>query len=134
MRFKFHGLNTEDFGAWVKKVKGGEGALNRAGYLELEKPSERQPVKHYGGVAPDLYDAILNRCVASGTICIKQMMAMDTHRMLSVADVDHFTPRGQRADAKTLLAQGYLAEICTADGAAVPLISKAVSRIEWTKP
>jgi cytochrome o ubiquinol oxidase subunit 2 len=39
------------------------GALTRASYLQLEKPSEREPVRHYAKVDADLYDAILNRCV-----------------------------------------------------------------------
>jgi cytochrome o ubiquinol oxidase subunit 2 len=78
MRFKFHGLNQGDFDQWVAKVKTGkEGELNRALYQKLEVPSEREPVRHYATVAPDLYDAILNRCVDSSKMCMKQMMAID---------------------------------------------------------
>lgn len=78
MRFKFHGLSHGDFDQWVAKVKTGtEGELSRALYQKLEAPSEREPVRHYAAVAPDLYDAILNRCVDSSKMCMKQMMAID---------------------------------------------------------
>lgn len=78
MRFKFHGLAQGDFDQWVAKVKAGtDGELSRALYQKLEVPSEREPVRHYASVAPDLYDAILNRCVDSSKMCMKQMMAID---------------------------------------------------------
>jgi hypothetical protein len=66
MRFKFHGLNHGDFDKWVEpRSRPAKSALNRAAYLQLEKPSEREPVRHYAAVEPGLYDAILNRCVDS---------------------------------------------------------------------
>lgn len=77
MRFKFHGLDQGDFDQWVQKVKASNESLNRDSYLQLEKPSERNPVQHYAKVAPDLYDAILNRCVENNKMCMKDMMAVD---------------------------------------------------------
>jgi cytochrome o ubiquinol oxidase subunit 2 len=78
MRFKFHGLSNEGFDEWVKKAKAGkDGELTRETYLKLEAPSERDPVRHYASVAPDLYDAVLNRCVDRNKMCMKQMMAID---------------------------------------------------------
>ena len=78
MRFKFHGLSNEGFDEWVKKAKAGkDGELSRETYVKLETPSERDPVRHYASVAPDLYDAILNRCVDRNKMCMKQMMAID---------------------------------------------------------
>ena len=77
MHFKFHGLSPTDFDRWVQGVKAGNTALTRSDYLQLEKPSEREPVRRYASVAPDLYEAILNRCVASGQMCMNQMMAID---------------------------------------------------------
>ena len=78
MRFKFHGLSNEGFNEWVKKAKAGkDGELSRETYVKLETPSERDPVRHYASVAPDLYDAILNRCVDRNKMCMKQMMAID---------------------------------------------------------
>ena len=104
MRFKYHGVSQADFDGWVAKTKA-SGALDRPGYLALEKPSQNTPVAHYGTVAPDLYDAILNRCVAAGTVCISQMMAADARRNAAPA-----APRLAQSDA----------EICT-----TPTISKA---------
>lgn len=80
MRFKYHGMSQADFDGWVKSTKAGGGALGRADYTALAKPSEREPVRRYGTVDPALYEAILNRCVADGSICINQMMAADAKR------------------------------------------------------
>lgn len=77
MRFKFHGLSTHDFDAWVAKAKAEGSELGRADYLKLEQPSEKEPVRRYARVADGLYDAILNRCVDSAKMCMGQMMAID---------------------------------------------------------
>ncbi|MGV8804268.1 MAG: ubiquinol oxidase subunit II [Polaromonas sp.] len=77
MRFKFHGLNDGDFDQWVKTVKASDQSLSRDSYLQLEKPSERNPVQRYATVAPDLYDAIVNRCVEANKMCMTTMMAID---------------------------------------------------------
>ncbi|RST49126.1 ubiquinol oxidase subunit II [Variovorax sp. DXTD-1] len=80
MRFKFHGLSNTDFDQWVQKVKAGkDGELTREQYKKLEVPSEREPVRHYATVAPDLYDAILNLCVDRNKMCMKEMMAIDAN-------------------------------------------------------
>ena len=81
MRFKYHGVSQADFQAWVEKTKAAGGALDRDAYLALEKPSARDPVRRYGAVAPDLYHAILNRCVAPDTVCLDKMMADDAQRI-----------------------------------------------------
>lgn len=77
MRFKFHGLNDGDFDQWVKKVKSSGKSLDRDTYLQLEKPSERNPVQHYAKVDTELYQAILNRCVEANKMCMHDMMAID---------------------------------------------------------
>ena len=77
MRFKFHGLSDGDFDQWVKKVRASGKSLSRDSYLQLEKPSERHPVQRYATVAPDLYDAIVNRCVENNKMCMNDMMAID---------------------------------------------------------
>ena len=79
MRFKFHGMTAENFDQWVKDAKAGGGALKRAEYLELEKPSERDPVRRFAAVDSDLYHAIVNRCVEPGQVCMDKMMATDTN-------------------------------------------------------
>lgn len=80
MRFRFHGVDEAAFDGWVQKVKAGGARLGRGEYLELEKPSEREPVRLYGEVDPGLYHAILNRCVAPGALCMDEMMAIDAGR------------------------------------------------------
>jgi cytochrome o ubiquinol oxidase subunit II len=80
MRFKYHGMDVADFDRWVAAIKANGGTLDRAAYLQLAKPSESEPVHVYKTVTPDLYNTILNRCVASGTVCMDKMMADDMHR------------------------------------------------------
>ena len=83
MKFKFHGMNQADFDKWVATVKADK-ALNSAGYLELEKPSIRVPVEHYGSVDANLYHGILNRCVGANGMCMDQMMMTDAHKNTQV--------------------------------------------------
>jgi cytochrome o ubiquinol oxidase subunit 2 len=81
MRFKYHGVAAADFDSWVRKTHAGGGELSRAAYLELEKPSERDPVRYFGAVTPKLYDAIVNRCVDPKAACMNQIMAADADRV-----------------------------------------------------
>jgi cytochrome o ubiquinol oxidase subunit 2 len=71
MHFKFRGLSTAQFAQWVQSAKGAGQKLGKDGYLELAKPSERDPVRRYSAVEASLYDAILNQCV--GTPCMASM-------------------------------------------------------------
>ncbi|KQM80440.1 ubiquinol oxidase subunit II [Xylophilus sp. Leaf220] len=77
MRFKFHGYAPADFDRWVQTAKSEGKQLDRDGYLLLEKPSEREPVRRYATVDAGLYDAVLNRCVEANRMCMKDMMAID---------------------------------------------------------
>jgi cytochrome o ubiquinol oxidase subunit 2 len=77
MKFTFRGLNDADFAQWVKAPR--EGELTRERYLALAKPSENEPVRHFGSVDPTLYHAVLNRCVEPGATCMDHMMA---HEMM----------------------------------------------------
>jgi cytochrome o ubiquinol oxidase subunit 2 len=79
MRFKFLGMSVGDFDRWVQKAKA-DGELSRGSYMQLEQPSKREAVRRYGAVAPDLFDAIVNRCVDQGKMCLREMMAMDARR------------------------------------------------------
>ncbi|MGE0798833.1 MAG: ubiquinol oxidase subunit II [Lautropia sp.] len=79
MRFRFHGLDDAGYARWVEQTRAAGGVLDRAGYLELERPSAREPVRRYGRVAEDLFDAIVNRCVAAGSRCLRELMAIDSH-------------------------------------------------------
>ena len=65
MRFRFHGLSANEFERWVQSAKAGGQKLDRQGYLELEWPSENDPVRRYASVADGLYDSILARTVTA---------------------------------------------------------------------
>lgn len=75
MRFAFRGLDSAQFDQWVQEVRNAQDELTREGYLELAKPSEKEPIRHFARVDETLYHAILNRCVAPGTVCMDQLMA-----------------------------------------------------------
>jgi cytochrome o ubiquinol oxidase subunit 2 len=63
MHFATRSVTPDAFNAWVGQVQKDGGNLDRATYLELDKPSEHVPVIHYAAVAPDLFDAVVNMCV-----------------------------------------------------------------------
>jgi cytochrome o ubiquinol oxidase subunit 2 len=91
MHFRFHGVSTADFDKWVKDAKSAGNTLDRKGYLQLEKPSQREPVRRFSTVTANLYDAIVNRCVEAGKVCARELMAMDaarSTRTVSAAAVD----------------------------------------------
>ncbi|HWZ69900.1 MAG TPA: ubiquinol oxidase subunit II [Casimicrobiaceae bacterium] len=117
MRFKFLGMSPADFDGWVQKAKAGA-ELSRGSYMQLEQPSEREPVRRYGGVAPDLFDAIVNRCVDQGKMCLREMMAMDEHR-----------PSGGRPARESIaLNLGLDAAVCKADNSAAGDLLPSVYR------
>ncbi len=77
MHFRFLGKSPEDFDAWVKQVKSAGSALDRDEYLKLAKPFVIDQVNYYAPVSPDLYHAIVNRCVAPGQMCMHETMMID---------------------------------------------------------
>ncbi len=123
MRFKFHGLSDADFGRWVEGVRGSDDALSRAGYLELEKPSTRNPVKHFASVDKGLYDAILNRCVDTERLCMDQMMALDAEGGLGLDGLNALAmPR--RGDPR--LGPYVSAQVCVVPLPGRPLVSSVL--------
>lgn len=135
MHFKFHGMAAADFDKWVQSVKSGSGALSREAYVQLEAPSDKEPVRRYATVAPDLYNAILNRCVRAGQTCMNQMpmaalMPGDTGKkpMLMATNASFAAP--VRLSAATRDAGQTDSPICTT---ASPSDDTAVS-IERGKP
>jgi cytochrome o ubiquinol oxidase subunit 2 len=86
MRFKFHALSDTDFEKWVAGVKAANATLSRDIFIELDKPSVREPVHHYSAVASDLYERILNRCVDGTRMCANQVMAIDAGGVGSAAN------------------------------------------------
>ena len=91
MRFKFHGMSPSDFDHWVADNKASGQSLDRQTYLHLAEPSHREGIHHYAAVDPKLYDAILNRCVEPGKMCLNQMMAVDAHGGMGVGSVAGIT-------------------------------------------
>ncbi|HJP98864.1 MAG TPA: ubiquinol oxidase subunit II [Rhodanobacteraceae bacterium] len=78
MRFKFHGLSTQDFDRWVAKARAAGGDLDLAAYNKLRQPSRAAPVHYYAKFDANLYDRVLNLCVEPGQICKSQLMAADS--------------------------------------------------------
>ncbi len=77
MRFRFHALSDAGFDHWIEAARAGGKALDRAEYLRLEVPSEREPPRLYASVDAGLFDAAVNRCVDTDRLCMDQMMAYD---------------------------------------------------------
>jgi len=110
MHFKFHGMRAEEFDRWVQTAWAAGNELDRAGYLQLARPSEREPVRRYAAVTPGLYDAILNRCVERGTMCLRDMMAMDARGGLGRVGIPEPTAINSGAPGRSVAMA-----ICTAD-------------------
>jgi cytochrome o ubiquinol oxidase subunit 2 len=60
MRFKVDAVTPQQFGAWVTDAKGQGAGLDAAGYAALAKQSQNVAPFTYSGVAPGLFDAIVN--------------------------------------------------------------------------
>ncbi|QOL48728.1 ubiquinol oxidase subunit II [Massilia litorea] len=100
MKFAYHGTSQAEFDAWVAKAKASGKALGRADYLALEKPSEKEPVRLYGSVEPNLFLSIVNRCVAEGAACMNHQMAQDMQRVRNDIALKQLPQDGKRvADA-----------------------------------
>jgi cytochrome o ubiquinol oxidase subunit 2 len=122
MHFAFHGLSDQAFADWVAQAKSAQGTLSRETYLELERPSENEPVRHYASVDPDLFGAILNLCVEPGKMCMNEMMSIDAKGGLGLAGVRNTLPLQYDKVARRGAVFGndpsYVASICTAEEAA----------------
>lgn len=120
MRFAFHGLDQAGFDRWIAGVRQSGQTLDRDRYLELEKPSEKVPVMHFGQVDGVLWDAILNMCVEPGKMCMGEMMQIDRKGGLSLASVrntmpliyDKYAGRG-KSPAYFGSNESYVMTICT---------------------
>lgn len=91
MTFKFHGLSDAGFAQWVQQAQAEGKTLDKRTYLQLAKPSERDPVQRFARVDADLYDRVLNRCVEEGQVCMHEMMAMND-RARAALPADQCTP------------------------------------------
>jgi cytochrome o ubiquinol oxidase subunit II len=78
MNFAVRAVSPQQFQQWVQKVKGG-GVLDRKAYVQLESPSEREPIHYFATVEGGLFNAALNECAAPGQMCVDKMMQIDAH-------------------------------------------------------
>ncbi len=122
MRFKFHGLAGDAFDRWVGKAKAGGGALDRKAFLAIEQPSEREPVRYYSGIDAKLWEAILNRCVDPGKMCMNRMMAIDAGGGLGKGGVGGVVAKAWRSGERNVVAA-----MCTPANSA-DLIAAAAAR------
>jgi cytochrome o ubiquinol oxidase subunit II len=119
MHFNFQGLDDKGFDAWIASAKSGGGSLGRAEYLQLEKPSQNEPVRRYGTVDSDLYRLILNMCVETGKMCQSEMMAIDAKGGLGHEGLNNTLPLAYDKYARRGTALGpeptFVAGTCTPD-------------------
>jgi cytochrome o ubiquinol oxidase subunit 2 len=117
MKFRFHGQSASQFDAWVAKVKSGGGALDRDGYLSLEKASENEQVRYFSSVDADLYHAALNMCAQPGKMCMDEMMRIDAKGGGGMVSINNVLPTAQdkyaRRNSPLTGAPTFVAEICT---------------------
>lgn len=118
MKFRFHGLSQQDFDGWIKQNKDAGGKLDRPTYQALEKPSEREPVRRYGDVEPNIYHAILNLCVDPNKMCLDDMMAIDAKGGLGEAGIHNIgkltydTLRVRDVAAQVAAEKAYVLSMC----------------------
>jgi cytochrome o ubiquinol oxidase subunit II len=96
MRFKVRAVEQGEFDKWVGEARAQQQTLTRDVYLQLVKPSEREPVQYFSAVDKDLYSAIVGMCVEAGKVCMQDMMAVDhrAHEPKPPAPVDRSPLRG----------------------------------------
>jgi cytochrome o ubiquinol oxidase subunit 2 len=120
MRFAVKSLPAADFDKWVADAKAStDGGLDRATYLKLEVPSEKEPVRHFATVDPQLFDAVVNMCVEPGKMCMHDMMAIDARGGAGIAGIqnvrsvayDKFAARGTGSLAGWSVR--YVAALCS---------------------
>ncbi|WP_072395395.1 ubiquinol oxidase subunit II [Hyphomicrobium sp. CS1GBMeth3] len=121
MRFAFHGVDQDGFDKWVAAVKAEGGALDRATYLKLAKPSENEPVRRYATVEPQLFRLIRDRCAEPGKMCMDEMMAIDASGGLGFAGINLLQPPDRKAGTMRSALFGpkatAVAGICTTEEA-----------------
>ncbi len=119
MNFKFHGLSQPDFDQWVNRVRQSDLTLDRVTYLQLEAPSEREPIRYYARVSDGLYNAILNRCVEPNRMCMRDIMAVDAQGGLGLPGTVHLATLDTLTRSKLGLESApertYVSAICTID-------------------
>lgn len=130
MRFGVRSMTPAGFDRWTAQARARGATLDRAAYLTLERPSEKEPVRRYARVDSDLFDRIVNMCVEPGKMCMHDMMAIDQRGGMGRAGLynvrqlsyDKFAARGTGDTAS----DRYIAENC----ANPALLGASLARIE----
>jgi hypothetical protein len=122
MRFKVRALEQGEFDRWMSAAHAGQETLTRDSYLQLAKPSEREPVRYFHAVEPDLYSAILGMCVEPGKMCMHDMMAMPATQH------EHESPPVSRVDRSPLRGAGLPNPSSKSAGSFVDATAPASSR------
>ncbi|RZA32804.1 MAG: ubiquinol oxidase subunit II [Lysobacteraceae bacterium] len=127
MHFAYKGVTGGEFDAWVQQMKAKPEQLNRAGYLSLEKPTVREPVRYYGQVETALFNRILNRCVAEGNVCMNEQMSQD-HKRNQIAAAAKRLPSKAQLDQMAQLADAEMCITPEAGGPAVGIPNYSVKK------
>lgn len=80
MRFQAHALDDKAFDAWIAQAKSNPAGLDMASYGTLAKPSENDPVRLYGHVAPNLFHDVLMKDMKAAPGTHMAGMAMPTQQ------------------------------------------------------
>jgi cytochrome o ubiquinol oxidase subunit 2 len=70
MRFKFLGMNPEDFDTWLADRRAGVSKLDQAAYLQLAQPTVKEPVRYYSSYQPGLFDAVVMQYMDIDGMCM----------------------------------------------------------------
>lgn len=87
MKFKVRSVSDTEFQRWIGMASSAQQSLTRDAYLQLAKPSEREPVRYFASVDKQLYDLIVGMCVEPGKMCMHDMMAIDDRGGLGKAGI-----------------------------------------------
>ncbi|MBP0440607.1 ubiquinol oxidase subunit II [Tianweitania sediminis] len=121
MRFRFHGVDEAGFDEWIENARAEGGALQRQDYLELERPSEKEPVQYFATVDPLLFRAILNMCVDPGKMCMSEMAMIDRGGGAGLAGLSNLLPLTYDKNIRRGAVFGpkptFVASICTVEEA-----------------
>jgi len=115
MRFKVRSLDQDDFESWLRTARSAQETLTRDVYLQLARPSEREPVRHFSAVDPELFSAILGMCVEPGKMCMHDMMALDRRGGMGLAGIHNVARRSdERPRAVFGSDNAHVIGMCTA--------------------
>jgi cytochrome o ubiquinol oxidase subunit 2 len=88
MKFGVRSVAPEEFERWLTTaVRASPEQLTRERYLELARPSEREPRRYFASVDQRLFDYVLGDCVQAGRLCSHDMADIDRRGGLGKAGI-----------------------------------------------